>query len=189
MKYALLLITLLFLSVQTRAQETVYPPDSLTTKPAIPRDAVKIPTGRPSGPSARLGYAVYKNIRFPRTALSTRTGGKVIVYGVIDASGVFVRDSAGLFEERAVMVIGDESAKVETQDVCIGYVKDFTLKKKKWSVADAPKKWSKAQKDIVLEAIRVTGELPTFKPGTLRGQKVASYIEIPVVFRHGLDSW
>lgn len=187
MKHLLLIAALIILSTQLQAQEAAYPLDSLTTKPAIPRSAVKIPKGSASGPTARLAHAVYKTIRFPRTAMSTRTGGKVLVYGIVDTSGVFKMDSAGLFKEQAVMVISDESAKVETQEVSLGYVKEFVLKKKKWKVADAPKKWSEAQKDIVLEAIRVTNELPHFKPGTIRGKKVPTYFEIPVVFRHQLD--
>lgn len=187
MKHPILIAILLLFCTQTRAQEITYPPDSLSTKPAIPRNAVKIPKGRASGPSARLAFAIYNNIRFPRTALTNRVGGKIIVYGIVDTSGVFQMDSAGLFREQAVMVIGDEAAKVETQDVSLGFVKEFLLKKKKWRVLDAPRKWSVAEKDIVSEAIRVTQALPLFKPGTIDGRKVASYVEIPVAFRYGRD--
>lgn len=187
MKHTLLIAIILLFSAQAHAQEIVYPPDSLSTKPAIPRNAVKIPKGRASGPSARLAFAVYNNIRFPRTALTNRVGGKVIVYGIVDTSGVFLMDSAGFFQEQAVMVIGDDAAKVETQDVALGFVKEFLLKKKKWRILDAPKKWSVAEKDIVSEAVRVTRDLPLFKPGTIDGRQVASYVEIPVVFRHGRD--
>ncbi len=187
MKHPLLIAIFFLLGTQAYAQEIVYPLDSLSTKPAIPRNAVKIPKGRASGPSARLAFAVYDNIRFPRTALTNRVGGKIIVYGIVDTSGLFQIDSAVLFREQAVMVIGDEAAKVETQDVSLGVVKEFILKKKKWRVLDAPKKWSVAEKDIVSEAIRVTQNLPKFKPGTINGRKVLSYFEVPVVFRHGRD--
>lgn len=182
-----LLSTFLFCNLQLRSQVTTYPPDSLTTLPVIPRDAVKIPVGRATGPDARLAHSIYRNIRFPRTALTNRVGGKVLVYGVVDTAGVFQIDSAGLFQEQSVVVIGESPTAVKTQDILLGHVKEFTLKKKKWLVADAPKKWSKAQKDLVIEALRVARELPKFKPGTIRGRKVASYVDFPVVFRHSLD--
>ncbi len=187
MKFTFIVLAFLICGLHVHAQTVVYPPDSLTTKPAIPAAAVKIPKGRPSGPSARLAHAVYKNIRFPRTAMTNRVGGKIIVYGIVDTSGVFVMDSATLYREQAVMMIDDDGAKVETQDVSLGSAKSFILKKKQWRVLDAPKKWSLSEKDLVSEAVRVTKDLPTFKPGTIKGEKVASYIEVPVVFRHGRD--
>jgi hypothetical protein len=187
MKHAILIVVSLLFCTQTRAQEIVYPQDSLSTQPTIPTDAVKIPEGGASGPSARLSHAIYNNIRFPRRAMNNGVGGKVIVYGIVDASGVFTIDSAGLFREQAVVVINEGQSRVESQDVPLGFVKAFVLKKKKWRIADAPRKWSLSEKDIVLEAVRVTKNLPPFNPGTKDGKEVAAYLEIPVVFRHGLD--
>lgn len=187
MKKIGLFSTLLVFCWQLSAQMLAYPPDSLTTIPTIPREAVNIKEGRPSGPDARLANAIYSNIRFPRTALTTRTGGNILVYGVVDTTGVFQVDSAGLFQEQSTLVIGDSTGVVKTQQNLLGHVKEFTLKKKTWLIADAPKKWSQAQKDLVLEAVRVTRTLPHFKPGTIRGRPVAAYVNIPVVFKHGLD--
>lgn len=102
----------------------------------------------------------------------------------MDTVGVFQIDSAGLFQEQSIVITGEGPAVVKTQDFLLGHVKEFTLKKKKWLVADAPKKWSKAQKDLVIEALRVSRELPEFKPGTIKGRKVAAYLNIPVVFSH-----
>ena len=63
-----------------------------------------------------------------------------------------------------MVVAGDGPTVVKTQDILLGHVKEFILKKKKWLVADAPKKWSKAQKDLVIEAVRIARGLPRFKP-------------------------
>ncbi|MEO0733611.1 MAG: hypothetical protein AAFZ52_12315 [Bacteroidota bacterium] len=174
MRLALLLIVIF--TGTLAAQEVIYPPDSLTTQAAIPRDAVYIPPGRKSGPSARLAYATYGNIRFPRSAMVKHTQGKVLVYGVISEEGAFVVDSAAFFRL--------PDARRAKKEMHLGTVSKFGSKKGKMILLDKPKKWSGSQKDLVMEAIRVANALPTFKPGTIDGRPVASYFTLPVVFKH-----
>jgi hypothetical protein len=162
----LLLLLFLYSSVLT-AQEIVYPADSLTTIAAIPRDAVKIPRGKASGPNARLQYAIYRDIRYPKSALTGGTSGKIIVYGVVESTGYFRIDSASLFQEQGLVVIVE-----------------ISVVKKKIKVDDFPKKWSVAQRDLVREALRISSELPNFKPATIDGRPVASRMELPVEFKN-----
>lgn len=179
-----LLTIILACTLAAISAQHVYPLDSLTTRPGIPSDAVKIPPGRASGPKARLSYAIYSNIRFPRVALTTKTAGKIIVFGVVDASGEFKVDSATLFNQQAAIVLDGDKGTVVKEDVRLGTVTQIEKGKKKVIVGDFPKGWSAGQKEIVREAIRVAFSLPTFSPGTKDGKPVDSYFEIPVVFRH-----
>lgn len=185
LKFFLVANLMLFSVFSAQAQNSkVYLPDSLTTTAAIPRGAVKIPPGRPSGPSARLQYALYANVRFPRTALTSNTSGKIIVHGVVEASGLFRIDSASLMKEQAAIVMQDSEASLVKEDILLGRVRDFAPNKKSVKVMDFPKKWTVAQEDLVVEALRLCYALPQFKPGTLAGEKVASYLDLPVVFKH-----
>ena len=132
MKFHYLLPILFFFGGNLSGQSKAYIPDSLSTLPAIPREAVDITAGLPSGPDARLAHAIYRKIRFPRTALATRTGGKVLVYGIVDTNGVFTADSAGLFLEQSVVTLRDSLPVVVTQEISLGCAHEFMLKKKKW---------------------------------------------------------
>ena len=179
----LLLLLFLYSSVLT-AQEIVYPADSLTTIAAIPRDAVKIPRGKASGPNARLQYAIYRDIRYPKSALTGGTSGKIIVYGVVESTGYFRIDSASLFQEQGLVVIVDTTAQFVIDDVSLGSVNEISVVKKKIKVDDFPKKWSVAQRDLVREALRISSALPNFKPATIDGRPVASRMELPVEFKN-----
>lgn len=144
------------------AQEVIYSPDSLTTKPAIPRSVVAIPPGKPSGPNARLQMAIYRNIRYPRTALASGASGKIIIFGVIDTLGVFSIDSAVLYEEQATIVLGGEKNRVNSTAVLQGKVDSFFREDGELRATQYPKPWSKAQEELVQEAIRVADGLPAF---------------------------
>lgn len=166
------------------AQQTVFPLDSLTTRPAIPRSAVTIPPGKPSGPNARLQAAIYGNILYPRTALTSGTSGKVVVFGVIDTLGAFLADSAVLYDERATLVLGTEANGIVKGSFRLGKVDSLMCQDGRLLVQVYPRKWSKAQEDLVQEAVRVANNLPAFKAGTRDGQKVNVGYSFPVVFRN-----
>ncbi|MEM6771347.1 MAG: hypothetical protein AAF597_12260, partial [Bacteroidota bacterium] len=165
-------------------QTLTYPIDSLDTQPAIPKEAVNIPPGRPSGPNARLQWAIYGNIRYPRTALTSGTGGKVLVYGVVDTTGKFLVDSAALFTQLAVpQSTPDENFAGPAFDY-EGVVDNLSDEDSSLSVDKFPNNWSPAQKDLVREAIRVADNLPRFKPGTKAGAPVNAFYSVPVVFKY-----
>jgi len=180
-----LLLLTLFCCFGYLPAQTVYPPDSLTTAPAIPPGAVMIPAGLPSGPEARMRHAIYYSVRFPRSAMTTRTGGKIVVYGVVDTVGLFRADSAAFYRQQ-VATGGDERlGRTMKPDVKLGTVSVISWNGARAQVGDFSQQWTAPQRALVVEAIRVACSLPAFRPATIRGRKVNAFLEVPVVFRHG----
>lgn len=168
-----IIVLSVFLCAINLMSQKIYPPDSLTTiaalpKTALPKEYQQLP------PRARLQQFIYAHIRYPSYAMQSRTSGEILVHGVVDTLGNFTPDS---------LTYVTVSRKVSQPAISLGTTSDFESKKDKLVLSKRPHKWKRAYVDLANEALRIAGKLPPLRPGTVRGEKVASYFELSVKFR------